>query len=160
VEQLDVHTCHARFIYKGTFVTSARDFSLLLHWSVQDDDSVLVLSFSIDDAAAEARCPVTESHVRATLFLGGWVLRPLPPTPRGQAQTQCTYVSQVHLGGNVPSFLQNAVAKEQPMTVAALRGIVREIYKGRNSVRRDDRPKPRNQTSVYPPDDYYAAWKP
>jgi hypothetical protein len=80
-----------------------------MHWRLLSDRSVAVVTFSerMDDL-----CPLEEGNVRAELILAGYVLR---PTKGG---TDCTYIVQSDLKGNIPTSIVNMVSANQPMVLA------------------------------------------
>jgi hypothetical protein len=71
----------------------------------------------IDISASASRC------VRGTVLLGGWVIR---PSLRAPGRSLLTYYMHVDLGGSVPAWAANMVAKRQPLCIDAIRRLFDE----------------------------------
>lgn len=78
VEELDEQTKIIYLSFKGKAVASPRDFCLLAHYRIEENGDLIVVTTSIE----HPKIPLVKGKVRATMSVGGWVIRPLPgPVP-------------------------------------------------------------------------------
>lgn len=90
------------------------------------DGRFLLCGKSID---GHARCPVNSKLVRAEV-LAGFLVTPDASDPAGA----CTlvYLARADLKGNIPAFVTKQVAKDTPMTVAAVRKVAAQRLQQRD----------------------------
>jgi hypothetical protein len=140
-EHLDLHTYLFYMRFRGVFPSAGRDFVNMVHWTVEPDGTILIVSCSV----ADPRKPVVDGVVRAHLHLGGWIIKPLATVPaisasKGYSEAQLllpahadpvvdsrgcdvTYLMRSDFKGNIPTVVTRFVASQQALVV----GVVRDM---------------------------------
>ena len=98
--------------FKRILILSPRDF-MCYGSMVKFKNGMIVFpvkSFDRDDK------PVTKKYVRASLFIGGWVL-----LPKGENNTLCYYYNRADMGGSIPEFVMKQGASMQAILIQKLR---------------------------------------
>ena len=104
------------FKYKAFWPTSARDFSIINVFGRLDKHTRVHAAMSVIDP----RVPEEKGFVRGTVISGGYVIKDCPGQP---GMSHVTYLTQVDLKGNVPTFLVNKICESQPQCVNRFRGL-------------------------------------
>ena len=114
-----IHILHLH--YKGIWPTSPRDFAVLDVAGRMDELTNVHAALSIIDP----RVPEEKGYVRGDVLAGGYVIDVCPGEPE---RSHITYITQVDLKGNVPSFVVNKMVETQPMCAAKMRQIAEREY--------------------------------
>jgi hypothetical protein len=107
---------HSRI--KGTWPVSGRDLVGTSIVEYKEGEEYIVAMSSVD----EPTLPPVSSHVRATLPISGWVLKPL----EGGA-IAITYIVHVNLNGSIPGAFVKAVQNQTPLCAGRVAAYAREF---------------------------------
>lgn len=136
VEQIDDNTSIVYLNFKGFPFVSGRDFVLLSRATVDRDGTVWVATGSTVHAAT----PPRDGIVRAHIFIGGWVLRPVAPGADGiEKECDVTYAMRSDLCGTLPLSITATVTQGQ----ASLTGFLRDYLIKKHGSRPPLLPPPR-----------------
>ncbi len=116
--------------YNRIWPTAPRDFCSVALVERHVDGSVVMANRSVQ----HPDCPEVDGVVRANVMLGGIVLKPLPES--NYEHSHITYLMFVDVGGEIPTFVLNKIANDQPMCVAGLREVAERLPNRHALVRR------------------------
>lgn len=114
-----VHLMHLK--YKAIWPTTGRDFCVLNIFGQLDKDTWIHSAASIVDG----RVPESKNYVRAEVLSGGYVIKACPGQ---QGVSKVTYVAQVDLKGNVPTFIVNKICESQPQCVSHFKSLAESEF--------------------------------
>lgn len=121
VKQITPSVQLLHLIYKAVWPTAARDFAVCNVVGMFDDHTRVHAACSIIDECI----PKLKGCVRADVIAGGYCIRDVP----GNANSsEVTYVTQVDLKGNVPTFVVNKIVESQPQCVNQFKNIALREY--------------------------------
>ena len=124
-EAKEIHTISPtvqilHLMYKSVWPTSARDFVVVSVVGRLDEQELVFGTVSIVDP----RVPEMRGYVRGRVISGGYLIRDCPR----ERSCDVTYVTQVDLRGNVPTFLVNKVTELQPQCAGHLKKIAESKF--------------------------------
>jgi len=111
--------------FNGTAITSDRDMVTMTTYRILADgpDKGTLVIASVDAPARyRDRTPVPPGMSRASLKIGGWIVRPI----RGPGIPMCraTYLVRMTPGGSVSPWLVSTVMAAQGKLVSSLRRVI------------------------------------
>jgi hypothetical protein len=119
-------------LFKPVLITAARDVLGVVAVTVTpvkpDDahdaepDEIIIALCSVEHPER----PPTPDYVRATVSVGGFVLRAVPGSQPGEVHTQVTNLTVMDAGGSIPSWVTNRVAPQRGAIIVRL-GALTEV---------------------------------
>jgi len=119
VKTLGYQTNATYLRFKGVGFVAGRDFLIAAHWRLAADGAWWLATRSIEEALVVGRGGArlgTGSHVRGSVLVGGWAVRP----EAGGARARVTYVQRSDLGGSLPATVSAFVTQQQAALVETL----------------------------------------
>ena len=124
VAVIDVQTQLELLMYKRFWPVSARDFLVVKHWRVEEDGSIIFLTFAPPGDQDRPDCPKQSDFVRGAVQLAGWIVSPHGAPAAVATQSKCVYIASVDLGGSISSSIVNTLSSKQPLRVAIMNEVV------------------------------------
>lgn len=110
-----------KYVAERCILRDGRDFVLLFHWFVRDDNSICIVVQSTEHPLR----PPEMDFVRGKMLCCGYLISPLRDDPNVSRVTQ---LCVVNLGG-VSSLLVEFVARTEPISLNRLRNFIHEREK-------------------------------
>eukprot|EP00494_Astrolonche_serrata_P029748 UN30015 len=106
--------------YKAPWPIKPRDFVLASTLNKKADGTYHWIAVSCEHEDG----PIKRDFVRAQLFMGGWIIKPLD-----SHSCHVTYINHFDLGGSLPSWLVTRVSDDVPLTPLNLAEYMKKVKK-------------------------------